>query len=182
MKLIKTNIKDLFVIEPKIYIDHRGWFYESYNKREINKLGINLNFVQDNHSLSLKKGILRGLHFQNHPSAQTKLIRCVKGKIWDVVVDLRKTSATYLKWFSIELSPLNKKQLLIPKGFAHGFLTLEDNTEVIYKVDNYYDPKFDRTIKYNDPEIGIEWPSNNILLSKKDSGALNLKDVDVLFK
>jgi len=182
MRLIKTNIKDLFVIEPKIYIDDRGWFYESYNKREINKLGINLNFVQDNHSLSLKKGILRGLHFQNHPSAQTKLIRCVKEKIWDVVVDLRKTSETYLKWFSIELNPLNKKQLLIPKGFAHGFLTLEDNTEVIYKVDNYYDSKLDRTIKYNDPEIGIEWPSKNISLSKKDSSALNLKDVDVLFK
>lgn len=182
MKIIQTHINDLVVIEPKVFGDHRGWFVESYNKKIYHDNGISIDFNQDNHSLSKEKGVLRGLHFQNDPYAQTKLVRCTRGKIWDVAVDLRKSSATYLKWFGIELTPENHKMLLIPQGFAHGFITLEENSEVQYKVDNYYNPSTDRSIKYNDPDINIKWPIKNVILSEKDEKAPFLKDSDVNYK
>jgi dTDP-4-dehydrorhamnose 3,5-epimerase len=182
MKITQTDIKDLIVIEPKVFVDHRGWFIESYNEKVYFDNGINIEFKQDNHSLSREKGVLRGLHFQNNPYAQTKLVRCTRGKIWDVAVDLRKSSPTYLKWFGIELTPENHKMLFIPQGFAHGFITLEDNSEVQYKVDNYYNPTTDRSIKYDDPKIGIRWPMEDVVVSDKDKNAPYLKDSDVNFK
>ena len=182
MKIIQTDINDLIVINPKVFSDYRGWFIESYNKKVYHDNGIDIEFNQDNHSLSKEKGVLRGLHFQNDPHAQTKLVRCTRGKIWDVAVDLRKSSSTYLRWFGIELTPDNHKILLIPQGFAHGFITLEENSEVQYKVDNYYDPNADRSIKYNDPDIGIQWPLKEIILSDKDQNAPLLKNSDVNFK
>jgi dTDP-4-dehydrorhamnose 3,5-epimerase len=182
MKVTKTEINDLVIVEPEVFQDNRGWFFESYNQKTFLNFGINIDFKQDNHSLSLQKGVLRGLHFQNEPKAQTKLVRCTKGKIWDVAVDLRKSSSTYLKWFGIELTQKNQKQLLIPKGFAHGFLALEDNSEVQYKVDNFYDLVTDRSIKYDDFDIGIKWPLNDVILSIKDLNAVYLRDSDVNFK
>lgn len=182
MKFIKTEIKDLIVIEPNIFGDHRGWFSESYNSEVFKQNDIDIVFIQDNHSFSAQKGVLRGLHFQNEPKAQTKLVRCTKGRIWDVAVDLRKSSPTYLKWFGIELTADNHKMLLVPQGFGHGFVTLEDNTEVQYKVDNLYDKPSDRSIKYDDPTIGIKWPLSEVILSDKDKLAPLLKDSDVNFK
>lgn len=182
MKFVQTDIKDLIIIEPNVFGDSRGWFSESYNKNIFEKHNINIEFVQDNHSFSAQKGVLRGLHFQNTPFAQTKLVRCTKGRIWDVAVDLRKSSPTYLKWFGLELSAENHKLLLVPQGFAHGFVTLEDNTEVQYKVDNVYDKPSDRSIKYDDPLIGIQWPLVNVILSDKDKNAPLLKDSDVNFQ
>ena len=181
MKFTHTSINDLYVIEPNVFGDSRGWFSETYNKSVFAKNNINTQFVQDNHSYSAQKGVLRGLHFQNNPYPQTKLVRCTKGKIWDVAVDLRKSSPTYLKWFGLELSAENHKMLLVPQGFAHGFVTLEDDTEVQYKVDNIYDKPSDRSIKYNDPQIGIQWPALDVILSDKDLNAPLLKDSDVNF-
>lgn len=181
MKFIKTEIKDLIVIEPNIFGDHRGWFSESYNTEVFKQNGIDIVFIQDNHSFSVQKGVLRGLHFQNNPKAQTKLVRCTKGRTWDVAVDLRKNSPTYLKWYGIELTADNHKMLLVPKGFAHGFVTLEDNTEVQYKVDNLYDKLLDRSIKFDDPIIDIKWPVEEFILSEKDKLAPLLKDSDVNF-
>src|SRR6056297_797921 len=126
MKIIKTEIDDILILEPRVFGDHRGWFTETYSKTKFRELGIDIEFVQDNHSMSALKGTLRGLHFQTNPKAQAKLVRCTKGKILDVAVDLRKGSSTYKQWVGVELSEDNKKQLLIPKGFAHGFLTLAD--------------------------------------------------------
>lgn len=182
MKIIETNIKDLLIIEPSVFKDDRGWFSESYNKEKLKLLGISINFIQDNHSLSLEKGTIRGLHLQTNPNAQTKLVRCTKGRILDVAVDLRKQSPTYLKVFTIELSADNKKQLLIPKGFAHGFVTLEDNTEVQYKVDEYYSKEHDRSIKYNDPIFNIDWVVDNVILSDKDKNAPFYRDSDISFE
>lgn len=179
MKFIKTDIKDLIVIEPNVFGDHRGWFLESYNQDVFQKNGIDIVFIQDNHSYSAQKGVLRGLHFQNNPKSQTKLVRCTKGQIWDVAVDLRKSSPTYLKWFGLELTAENHKMLLIPQGFAHGFITLEAASEVQYKVDNFYDKSTDRSIKYDDPQIGIIWPKIEIILSDKDKNAPYLADSDV---
>ena len=181
MKIIKTDVNDLIVIEPNVFGDNRGWFSESYNQEIFKQNKIDITFIQDNHSFSAQKGVLRGLHFQNNPKAQTKLVRCTKGSIWDVAVDLRKSSSTYLKWFGIELTAENHKMLLVPKGFAHGFITLEDNCEVQYKVDNIYDKPSDRSIMYNDPEIGIVWPKIDPVLSDKDKNAPKLKDSDVNF-
>lgn len=181
MKFIETDIKNLIVIEPNVFGDNRGWFSESYNDAVFKDNGINTMFIQDNHSYSAQKGVLRGLHFQNNPKAQTKLVRCTKGSIWDVVVDLRRNSPTYLKWFGIELTAENHKMLLVPQGFAHGFVTLENDCEVQYKVDNLYDKKLDRSIKYNDPSIGIKWPIDEVILSEKDKNAPVLKDSDVNF-
>lgn len=181
MKVTKTEIEDLVIIDPDCYGDHRGWFMETYNEAKMKENGIDVVFVQDNHSKSLVKGTLRGLHFQNSPMAQTKLVRCTKGVILDVAVDLRKNSPTYKKWFSIELTEENKKQLFIPQGFAHGFLTLSDDVEVQYKVDNLYSKEHDRGIRYNDSEIGIDWGDINPVLSDKDMTSPMLKDCDVNF-
>jgi dTDP-4-dehydrorhamnose 3,5-epimerase len=181
MKIIKTDIDSVYILEPKVFGDHRGWFTESYSKRKFEELGIDILFVQDNHSFSAQKGTLRGLHFQINPKAQTKLVRCTKGKILDVAVDLRKGSPTYKKWVAVELTDENKKQLLIPKGFAHGFLSLTDDVEVQYKVDEYYAPDCDRSIRFDDPEIGVDWGIRNPILSEKDVKAPLLKDSDSNF-
>jgi dTDP-4-dehydrorhamnose 3,5-epimerase len=182
MELIKTNIKDLYIIETKVFKDNRGWFIESYSAKKFKDNGVDLEFVQDNHSLSKEKGIIRGLHFQLTPKAQTKLVRCSKGSIYDVAVDLRKGSPTYKNWLGVKLSAENKKQILIPKGFAHGFLTLSNNAEVQYKVDEYYAPEYDRSIKYDDPEINIDWEIKEPILSEKDKNAPLLKNSDCNFK
>lgn len=181
MKIVKTDIEDVIVIEPAVFGDHRGWFTETYSKIKFSELGIDIEFVQDNHSFSAQKGTLRGLHFQLEPKAQTKLVRCTKGKILDVAVDLRQNSKTYKKWVAVELTEENKKQLLIPKGFAHGFVTLVDDVEVQYKVDEYYAPECDRSVRYDDPEIGVAWGDIEPVLSEKDLRAPYLKDSDVSF-
>lgn len=182
MKVIETDISGVVVIEPKVFGDHRGWFTETYSYEKFSQHGININFIQDNHSFSAQKGTLRGLHFQLNPKAQTKLIRCTKGSILDVAVDIREGSPTYKKWIAVELSEENKKQLMVPKGFAHGFITLTDNVEVQYKVDEYYSPENDRGIRFDDPEIGIKWGIENPVLSEKDLKAPLLKDSDYYFK
>jgi dTDP-4-dehydrorhamnose 3,5-epimerase len=177
MNVIKTHLEDVLVVEPTVFGDHRGWFMETYSDAKFLEAGINLNFVQDNHSFSAAKGTLRGLHYQLNPKAQTKLVRCTKGAIFDVVVDIRKSSPTFGKWFGIELTAENKKQLLVPKGFAHAFMTLTDDVEVQYKVDELYSPENDRGIIWNDPEINIEWPIDiTPILSEKDQKAPQLKD------
>ena len=181
MELIKTEIEDLYIIEPQVFHDNRGWFMESYSAQKFNENGIDIEFIQDNHSLSKEKGVLRGLHFQLEPKAQTKLVRCTRGAIYDVAVDLREGSPTYKKSFGVELSAENKKQFLIPKGFAHVFLTLSNNVEVQYKVDEYYAPEYDRSIKYDDPEINVDWGIEEPILSDKDKNAPLLKDSDCNF-
>jgi dTDP-4-dehydrorhamnose 3,5-epimerase len=181
MKVIQTKIKDVLIIEPDIFNDSRGWFFESYNKEKLKKLGIDIDFIQDNHSLSLKKGTLRGLHFQNPPYAQAKLIRCLKGAVLDVAVDLRKNSPTFKEWISEELTEDNKKQLFIPQGFAHGFITLTDNVEFEYKVDNHYQKKSEGSIRFDDKDIGIDWKNDNPILLAKDLDAPFLKDLNINF-
>lgn len=181
MKIVRTSLSKVLIIENEKFEDHRGWFKESYSKVKFNDSGIMADFIQDNHSMSKKKGIIRGLHFQNNPKAQTKLVRCTKGKIFDVVVDLRKGSSTYKKWIGVELSEDDCKQILIPKGFAHGFLVLSEGAEIQYKVDEYYDPKLDRSIRYDDPEVAIKWETEATILSEKDLSAPFLKESDVNF-
>lgn len=181
MIFTKTFIEGLLIIEPDVFGDNRGWFSESYNSEKFANNNVHIVFQQDNHSFSKQRGVLRGLHFQNNPKAQTKLVRCTRGKIWDVAVDLRKNSSTYLKWFGVELSEDNHKMLLIPQGFAHGFVTLTDNSEVQYKVDNLYSKQHDRSIRFDDKQIGIEWPIDNPILSDKDINAPYLIDSDANF-
>ena len=179
---MSSLIKDVIILEPKVFVDNRGWFYESYNKATLSKLGISNEFIQDNHSLSIPKYTLRGIHFQNDPYAQSKLVRCTRGRIIDFAVDLRKSSATYLQWISVELSEENKKQIFIPRGFGHAFVTLEENCQVQYKVDNIYSKADERTIRYDDPDIGIQWPENmEPILSEKDANAPLFKDCDCNF-
>jgi len=179
MNFIKTQLEGVIVIEPAVFGDHRGWFMETYSDSKMKEAGIDLTFVQDNQSFSATKGTLRGLHYQLAPKAQTKLVRCTRGAIFDVAVDIRKDSPTYGKWYGIELSAENKKQLLVPKGFAHGFMTLTDDAEVQYKVDELYAPEYDRGISWNDPDIGIEWPMEiTPVLSAKDEKAPLLNDAE----
>ena len=176
MKISKTFIKDLLVIEPQLFKDDRGFFYESYNKKKLNK-NINIVFVQDNESKS-NRGVIRGLHFQKPPYAQTKLVRCVSGEILDIAVDLRKNSKTYGKSFSIELSSENNKQLLVPKGFAHGFQVLSNEAIVNYKVDNFYNPKSDSGIIWNDKDLSIDWNFDiKPVISLKDLKLLSFKEL-----
>jgi dTDP-4-dehydrorhamnose 3,5-epimerase len=167
MELINTPIKDLLIIQPKVFSDERGYFFESYSESVFKKNNLHLHFVQDNESLS-QKGVLRGLHFQNPPFAQGKLVRVIKGAVLDIAVDIRKNSATYGKHFAIELTEQNKTQLWIPEGFAHGFLTLENNTIFSYKCTNLYNKNSEGCILWNDPTIGINWGIENPLLSEKD--------------
>lgn len=181
MKVVSTDIEDLFIIEPQVFGDNRGWFMESWSQKKMEETGLFYNFVQDNHSFSAVKGTLRGLHFQKGSSSQAKLVRCVRGAVLDVAVDLRKNSKTYKKWVGCILSEENKKQFLIPRGFAHGFLTLTDNVEFVYKADNYYDPQADRNIIWNDEEINVDWGIENPILSEKDKKAPKLSESDVDF-
>ena len=169
MQVIETGFNGLKILEPKILGDERGYFIESYSKKTLLSLGIDIDFLQDNQSSS-RKGVLRGLHFQNSPYPQTKLVRVLKGVILDVVVDLRNTEPTFGKHFSIELSSERKNQLLVPKGFAHGFVVLSDMAEVLYKCDEYYHPEAEGGIHYNDPALNINWrlPHSELILSEKD--------------
>jgi len=176
MKLLKTKIEELCLIQPDVFPDERGYFYESYQKDKFLKLGIDANFVQDNESMS-GKGVLRGLHFQSPPFAQGKLVRVVSGAVMDVAVDLRLHSETYGKWESVKLSAENKLMLWIPEGFAHGFITLEDNTIFQYKCTNYYNRESERGIIWNDPNLSIDWGTDNPLVSEKDLKGLFFKDI-----
>lgn len=181
MKVQKFKIEGLKLITPDVFGDNRGFFMESYSYEKFKQLGIDTKFIQDNHSLSQQKGTLRGLHFQINPKAQTKLVRCTKGSIIDVAVDLRKNSTTYKQHIAVELSEDKKQMLYIPQGFAHGFVTLTDNVEVQYKVDEYYDSSCDRSIKFDDTALGIDWGVSAPILSEKDLTATLLKNSDVNF-
>lgn len=169
MKVVKTPFEGLLIIEPDVYRDNRGFFFESYNYKHFNALGITDHFVQDNQSWS-KKNVIRGLHCQIPPHVQTKLIRSLRGVILDVVVDLRKSQPTFGKTFTIELSSDNKKQLLVPKGFLHGFSVLSDEAEILYKCDDFYHPECERGIRYDDPDFSIDWQCDKgmELISSKD--------------
>lgn len=184
MNIIKTPISDLLVIEPKVWKDNRGYFYESYNSKLFSDAGIDANFVQDNQSFS-QKGALRGLHAQKPPFAQGKLVRVLQGKVLDIAVDIRKESDTYGEYFSLELSSDNHKQLWVPPGFLHGFLTLEDNTIFTYKVTSYYDKASEIGVIWNDADLNIDWSSSinneDLLLSDKDLILPAFKDFDSPF-
>ncbi len=181
MTINKTEIEGVFEIEPKVFGDQRGWFCETYSKKAFEEIGINADFVQDNRSFSAKKGTLRGLHCQTNPKAQAKLVSCIKGEILDVAVDIREGSPTFMKWVSVRLSEENKKMLFIPKGCLHGFVTLTDDVEISYKVDDFYSPENDRSICWSDSEIGVEWGVEDPVLSEKDKNAPLFKDSDVSF-
>lgn len=171
MKIIDTKIPDIKIIEPKVFGDERGFFFESFNQQQFEAaIGYTVKFVQDNHSKS-SKGVLRGLHYQLPPYAQGKLVRCVVGEVFDVAVDIRKNSPTFGQWVGIHLTAENKRQLWIPQGFAHGFLTLSDTAEFLYKTTDYYNRECEGAILWNDPELSIEWPFVDILLSDKDKQA-----------
>jgi len=178
MNIIKTKFEDAVLIEPKVFGDHRGFFTESYNKEMFKQNGIDIEFIQDNHSLSQQSGTLRGMHYQLKDKAQTKLVRVTRGAIYDVILDIRKSSHTYGEWQGFILSADNKRQLLVPKGFAHGFCTIVENTEVQYKVDELYSPEHDRGIAWNDPALNIDWPFNNPVLSDKDTKHPTLAEAD----
>lgn len=182
MNILTTNFHQLLVLEPKVIGDERGYFMETFSQRTLSEAGVNITFVQDNQSSS-RRGVLRGLHFQRGPYAQTKLVRALTGAILDVVVDLRANQPTFGKYFSIELSAENKKQLLVPKGFAHGFVVLSEKAEVFYKCDEFYQPIADGGIAYNDPTVGIDWqlPEEQLILSPKDSKLPLLKDATFNF-
>ncbi|HHT87740.1 MAG TPA: dTDP-4-dehydrorhamnose 3,5-epimerase [Clostridiales bacterium] len=182
MNIIDTKLKDLYIIEPKVFKDSRGWFVESWSNQKFAEAGLHYTFVQDNHSFTGSKGVLRGLHFQKGDAAQAKLVRCTRGAVLDVAVDMRKNSPTYMQWIAVELSADNFRQLLIPRGFLHGFLTLTDNVEFVYKVDNYYSREADRSIRWDDPELGIDWGIIDPILSDKDKNAPYLKDSDIDFE
>lgn len=181
MKKIMTKLQGVYIIEPDVFYDYRGYFMQSYATNTYLDIDIANNFVQDNHALTMKKGTIRAIHFQNDPHAQAKLVRCTRGKVLDVAVDLRKGSPTYLQWESIVLSEKNFKQIFIPKGFGHGYLTLEDTCEVQYKCDDIYDKSTERVLKWNDPDVGIEWGISNPIVSEKDLNAPLLLDCDINF-
>ncbi|NOV04245.1 dTDP-4-dehydrorhamnose 3,5-epimerase [Paenibacillus planticolens] len=168
MKVISTKLPGVVVLEPKAHGDHRGFFMESYNQQTLANAGIHHAFIQDNHSLSVEAGVLRGLHYQLEPKALTKLVRVVSGAVYDVVVDIRKGSPTFGEWVGVILSADNKRQILVPKGFAHGACTLVPNTQLLYKVDDYYSPEHDRGIAWDDPDLGIAWPISQPILSERD--------------
>lgn len=180
MELISTDIEGLLIVKPKVFEDSRGYFFESFSSKIFHSSGLDLNFVQDNQSLS-NKGVLRGLHFQNAPFAQGKLVRVIKGSVLDVVVDIRKKSPTYGKHFTLELTEHNKTMLWIPPGFAHGFLTLEDNTIFFYKCTNYYNKASEDCIKWDDPTLKIDWKITNPLVSEKDALGKPFKGFQTLF-
>ena len=183
MKFIKTAIPDVYIIEPSVFGDDRGYFLESFNLEQFEKNIYPIKFVQDNESKS-SKGVLRGLHFQKPPFNQAKLMRCIEGKVMDVAVDIRKESPTYGKHVAIELSGENKRQLFVPRGFAHGFSVLSETAVFAYKVDNTYAPEYDAGIKYDDQELNINWglTENEVQLSEKDKNLSLFKDLDSPFK
>ena len=183
MNFIRTDIEDVIIIEPQVHGDNRGYFVETFRADKLEEfLGYKINFTQDNESKS-SRGVLRGLHYQLHPAAQTKLVRVIQGRVLDVAVDIRKDSSTFGKHVSVELSGENKRQLLVPRGFAHGFVVLEDDTVFAYKVDNYYSPENDRGILFSDEALGIDWRvlHDELKLSTKDKVQPKLTDTDDIF-
>jgi len=181
MRLIETGLPGLALLEPKVFRDERGFFLESYSEAGFDSLGIRARFVQDNHAYSVKTGVLRGLHFQLPPFAQAKLVWVVRGSVLDVVVDLRRDSPTFGKSFSVELSAENMTRLFIPRGFAHGYVTLAPDTEFLYKVDAPFAPQADAGIVWNDPDLGVSWPVAEPVLSAKDRLLPRLKDFNSPF-
>jgi dTDP-4-dehydrorhamnose 3,5-epimerase len=181
MKVTTSKLSGVKLIDSTVFGDHRGFFMESYNSRVFAEHGIECVFVQDNHSLSEDAGVLRGLHYQLNPKAQSKLVRVAAGAIYDVVVDIRRGSPTFGQWEGFILSASNKRQLFVPQGFAHGFCTLMPRTEVLYKVDEFYSPDNDRGIAWNDPGLGIDWPLLQPILSDKDSKHPLLDDAEFNF-
>jgi dTDP-4-dehydrorhamnose 3,5-epimerase len=169
MIFIKTKFFGVYIIEIEKYEDERGFFARTWDKNQIKEMGLDDSIIQSSMSYNRKKGTIRGMHYQIKPFEETKLVRCTKGKIFDVIIDLRKDSETFKKWISIELSENNHRTLYIPKGFAHGFQTLEDNTEIIYDISQTYNPEYSKGIKWNDKIIGIKWPLEVTMISKKDS-------------
>lgn len=180
MKVIETKLQDVKIIEMAVFGDHRGFFTESYTREKFKEAGLDIDFLQDNHSLSVEPGVLRGMHFQTSPKEQSKLVRATTGVIYDVLVDMRVGSPTYGKWEGYILSEYNHRQLLVPKGFAHGFVTLTPNCNVQYKVDEYYSKENDGGIAFDDPAIGIEWPMpvDKLVLSQKDTQHPTLAEFD----
>lgn len=179
MNIIKTKISDVLLIEPEIFCDERGFFYESFNLKKFEEItNRKIEFVQDNHSKSTK-GVLRGLHYQTKPFAQGKLVRCVHGKVYDVAVDLRQSSITFGQWVGFILSSENKRQLWIPEGFAHGFVCLSHEAEFLYKTTNYYSKDHERTIAWNDPNLNIDWKGMDFILSSKDAAGQAFNEAEL---
>ena len=178
MKAISSTIPSVILLEPKVYCDSRGYFFESFNQKTFEEaVGLSPRFVQDNHTKSIK-GVLRGLHYQLPPKAQGKLVRAIHGEIFDAVVDIRKDSPTFGQWLGEMISADNKKQLWIPPGFAHGFLTLSETAEILYKATDFYAPEYERCIAWNDPDIGIEWPlQSQPITSERDQCGLLLENI-----
>jgi len=189
INVITTAIEGVVVVEPTVFGDHRGWFYEAYSERDYIAAGLTYKFIQDNRSFSAAKGTLRGIHFQRGASAQAKLVWAGKGDVLDVAVDLRRGSPTYLKWEAVVLTAENKRQFMIPRGFGHAFLTLTDDVEFCYKADNFYDAAADGGVRYDDPDIGVDWGAYfegyaggaGLILSDKDKLAPFAKDADTGF-
>lgn len=181
MQLLKTNFEGLYIVLPEPIGDNRGWFMESYSYTKLKEKGVDITFVQENQTFSEKTGTIRGLHGQNEPYAQTRLLRCVKGTIILYCVDARKKSKTYRKWYCIELSDRDKKQVIIPKGFLHGYKTMTDHVEVSYKVDVDYAPDYRIKVRYDDPKIGINWGIDKPILSKSDLEAPSIDDAKISF-
>mgnify|MGYP000593995604 CR=1 FL=1 len=182
MKIIERKLKGVFEINPEPNRDKRGFFMRTYDYKIFAEYGLNYEWVQENHSHSIKKGIIRGLHFQFPPFAETKLVRCIRGAIFDVFVDLRKDSLTFGKWDSIKLSEENKKMILVPKGFAHGYCTLSKDSDVLYKVDQFYNPESEGGILWNDPDLNIEWPFSEMILSEKDKNNITFSEFKEKYK
>ena len=177
MNVIETKLAGVFIIEPQVFGDARGWFMETYNKKKTPQ--IDCDFVQDNQSFSAVKGTLRGIHFQKPPMEQAKLVRCTRGAIMDFAVDLRPESVTYKQWVSVELSEENKKQIFLPRGCGHAVITIMDNTEIIYKADNYYSPEHEGVIIWSDPELGIDWGTGDPIVSERDKHGLLLSVISM---
>ena len=185
-KKIETKLPGVVILEPQVFGDHRGWFMESWSEKNMQDIGLDVHFVQDNQSFTAKKGTIRGIHYQQNPMAQAKLVRVVRGAVVDIAVDIRKGSPTYGQWTSVELSAENKRQFYLPQGFGHAFLTLTDDVEFCYKCDNLYNKDCDRNICWSDPDINIDWKSLGLdleepMLSDKDAIAPYLKDSDCNF-
>lgn len=181
MEIIETALYGAAIIVPRVFCDGRGWFYESYSKRELERLGISAEFVQDNRSFSAVKGTLRGLHCQTGEAAQAKLISCARGALRDVIVDIRRGSPSYMKWIAVELTDENKYALFVPRGFLHGFVTLTDDVEVSYKADNFYSPAHEAGVRFDDPDIGAGWGVSDPILSQKDADAPFLRNSNIIF-
>jgi dTDP-4-dehydrorhamnose 3,5-epimerase len=171
----KTTLPDIYLVDLDRYEDKRGFFARYFCKKEFSKRGLNAKWVQINNSMNKKIGTLRGLHFQKYPNSEVKLVRCIKGSVWDVVVDLRKNSKTFGKWFGSKLTEVNRRMMYVPKGFAHGFISLKPYSEIIYLASDYYEPNLEVTLHWNDPDIAIKWPIKPRIISKKDSSGLLLR-------